>query len=119
MSETGPEGPYVYQPYGHQDKEHWQAGRIYGVGGVSELTTIDGLTKQEAQAIYWVLSNPALVAGGIEELVKAVVNTIEYLDWLDGALVESDADMKLEKCDAPSSVADTLRDRLIKMGVKP
>ncbi len=78
MSETGPEGPYVYQPYGHQDKEHWQAGRIYGVGGVSELTTIDGLTKQEAQAIYWVLSNPALVAGGIEELVNLAKDVAQH-----------------------------------------
>ena len=51
MSETAPEGVYVYQPLGMQNKIHWSAGRIYGVGGVSHLTTISGLTQPEAQAI--------------------------------------------------------------------
>lgn len=43
-----PKGPYVFQPYGAQDKAHWDAGRIYGVGGIHPLITIKGLTKEEA-----------------------------------------------------------------------
>lgn len=49
--ETESNGPYVYQPYGIQDKEHWAAGSVFGVGGLSVLTTITGLTKIEAEVL--------------------------------------------------------------------
>lgn len=52
MSETAPEGPYVYQPFGMQDgADRWKRGRIYGVGGVSFYAEIKGLTKAEAESI--------------------------------------------------------------------
>ena len=55
MSATEPTKPYRYQPFGMQDREHWAAGRIYGVAGVSLLTTIQGLTSGEADAVVRVL----------------------------------------------------------------
>ena len=51
MSETAPEGPYIYQPYGMQDQKHWDAGRIYAIGGLDWRATVKGLTKDEAQKI--------------------------------------------------------------------
>lgn len=51
---TEPKGPYVYQPYGMQDKPQWESGRIYGIGG--HAATIKGLTKEEADAVCKVLS---------------------------------------------------------------
>ena len=52
MSEQEPTGPYVYQPYGAlTDPQHNEAGRLWGVSGVSMLTTIMGLTKDEAEAV--------------------------------------------------------------------
>ena len=56
-----PEGPYVYQPLGIKDKEHWKTGRIYGVGGVGGLldnATIRGLTKNEAESVVKALAYP-------------------------------------------------------------
>lgn len=63
MSERAPQGPYVYQPYGMQDKAHWSAGRIYAIGGLDHLTTIKGLTKDEAARIL------ALVKGDQEDRI--------------------------------------------------
>lgn len=51
------------------------------------------------------------------ELMEAVVRVIEYLDRLEGALIEVDADMKIGECEAPSSVAGELRALLAKMGI--
>lgn len=51
MSQSEPDGPYIYQPYGMQHREHWKAGRIYGIAGIDALTRIDGLTKDEATLI--------------------------------------------------------------------
>ena len=55
MSEKGPDGPYVYQPYGSAThREHNRHGRLWGVGGVP-LATITGLTKSEATSIVKLL----------------------------------------------------------------
>ena len=53
MVDVRPKGPYLYQPYGRQDSEHWEAGRIYGVAGLEfrGLAQIKGLTKEEANKI--------------------------------------------------------------------
>ena len=54
MSDIEPQEPYVYQPFGMQDKEHWTTNRIYGVGGVP-LATIKGVTKEAAEKIVEIL----------------------------------------------------------------
>jgi hypothetical protein len=52
MSEGAPDRPYIYQPFGSvSDRAHAAAGRLWGIGGVSLLTTIKGLTKDEAQRV--------------------------------------------------------------------
>jgi hypothetical protein len=51
MSEQEREGIYIYQPYGSQDRESWASGRIYGIGGLPIRTRVDGLTKEEAEAV--------------------------------------------------------------------
>jgi len=61
MSEKGPKGPYVYQPFGTlTHPSHNKVGRLYGVGGVHVLTRIEGLTKDEAEAVVEALSEPLL-----------------------------------------------------------
>lgn len=52
MSEHGPDGPYVYQPYGSVEKERGE--RLYGVGGYFGAE-IKGLTKDEANSILSLL----------------------------------------------------------------
>lgn len=54
--EKEPAGPYVYQPYGSQDDIYWANKRIFGVGGVSILTDIKGLTREEAEIIVKALT---------------------------------------------------------------
>ena len=56
MSEAEKAKPYVYQPFGIQDKEHWAAERIYAVICESRLTIISGLTKPEAAAVLAALN---------------------------------------------------------------
>lgn len=56
MSSAEPTEPYVYQPFcSVTDKAHAAAGRLWGVGFPYSthqgLTTIKGLTKEEAIAI--------------------------------------------------------------------
>jgi hypothetical protein len=52
MSQSEPNGIYVYQPFGIQDgKERWSLGLIYGVGGLPNLTRIEGLTKDGAERV--------------------------------------------------------------------
>lgn len=51
MSSQSKKTPYIYQPFGSQNKESWTAKRIYGVSTNSMLTTITSLTKREAEAI--------------------------------------------------------------------
>ena len=51
MSQAPKETPYVYQPFGSQNKEHWADGRIYAVAAGNRLTRIEGLTKTEAEAV--------------------------------------------------------------------
>ena len=58
MSAQKPTGPYVYQPYGTLDSGAQRSAekRYYGVGGVSLLAHIDGLTKEEAEAVVRALN---------------------------------------------------------------
>lgn len=56
MSQQEPEGLYIYQPYGIQDRAQWERGRIYGIGGLPLCARIDGLTKSEAEAILKALA---------------------------------------------------------------
>jgi NifU-like protein involved in Fe-S cluster formation len=51
MSDAPKETPYIYQPFGINDKAHWDAGRIYAIAADSMLTEISGLTKPEAERI--------------------------------------------------------------------
>lgn len=51
MSNQSKQTPYIYQPFGIQNKEHWATGRIFAVVTDSPLTKIDGLTKSEAEAV--------------------------------------------------------------------
>lgn len=52
MSDQKPDGPYIYQPYGMQDKFHWGCGRIYGLDGLgSHLIEIKGLKKDEVKLL--------------------------------------------------------------------
>lgn len=56
MSDKEPKGLYVYQPFGMQNRGHWTAGSIYGVGGL-EWATIHGLTKSQAEAVLKALQD--------------------------------------------------------------
>ena len=52
MTEREPDGPYVYQPFGpvsHPDRG--KTGRLFGVGGLDMQATIQGLTREEAEAV--------------------------------------------------------------------
>lgn len=51
-----PDGPYIYQPFGMQDKENWKVKRIYGIGGLPYLAVISGLTKEEATKVLQALT---------------------------------------------------------------
>lgn len=46
-----PEGPYVYQLFGMQDKAQWATRRVYAIGGLPIETTVIGLTKDEANKV--------------------------------------------------------------------
>lgn len=60
MSQQEPSKPYVYQPFGSvTHKSHAAAGRLWGVGGLSILATVQGLTKDEARAVATVLAADA------------------------------------------------------------
>lgn len=51
MSETAPKGIYVYQPFGpvsHPDRA--KSGRLFGLGGLPFGVSMDGLTREEADA---------------------------------------------------------------------
>jgi hypothetical protein len=50
MSNIEPTEPYIYQPYGMQDKENWKTKRVYGVGGLASAT-IKGISKELAEKI--------------------------------------------------------------------
>ena len=56
MSNIERSEPYIYQPFGIQNKLEWAAGRIYGIGGWNLLTRIEGLTKPEAEAVLCALT---------------------------------------------------------------
>lgn len=56
MSNTEPTEPYIYQPYGMQDKEFWADKKIYAVGAYG-LSTIKGIPKELAELILWWIKN--------------------------------------------------------------
>ena len=60
MSNAPRETPYIYQPFGMQNKDHWAAKRIYAVATDSMLTKIEGLTKEEAELILASLTKEAV-----------------------------------------------------------
>lgn len=62
MSQHEPDGLYVYQPYGMQDKMQWMTQRIYAIGGLPMTTTISGLTREEADAICALLLRKEVTA---------------------------------------------------------
>ena len=66
MSNVPKETPYIYQPYGIQNKDHWAAGRIYAIASGSPLTTISGLTKQEANLILAALKGQRIATGEVK-----------------------------------------------------
>ena len=78
MSETAPEGPYIYQPFGVQNPEHWKSKRIYAIGGLSEFATVTGLSKDEANRILVGLNgegNPVTEAArGVLHVLPGVKN---------------------------------------------
>ncbi len=55
MSNSPKQTPYIYQPFGIQNREHWADKRIYAIACDSRLTKIEGLTKDEAERILAVL----------------------------------------------------------------
>jgi len=58
MSQQEPTEIYVYQPYGSVSHQaHASAGRLWGVGGVSSLAEIKGLTPMEAAAVAKALND--------------------------------------------------------------
>ena len=50
MSNIQPTEPYIYQPYGMQDKEFWKDRKIYAIGGI-EPSIIKGISKELANII--------------------------------------------------------------------
>lgn len=66
MSDAEPVAPYVYQPFGMQNKDHWSSGRIYGVGHPNWMVTIKGLTKEEAEAVRAALAPAPVVPEGFK-----------------------------------------------------
>ncbi len=56
MSSIEPKGPYIYQPFGSiSHPSHAKEGRLWGIGGLSICTTINGLTREEAKQILTVI----------------------------------------------------------------
>jgi len=49
-----PKNPYIYQPYGVQDRDYWERKQIYGISGIG-LATVKGLTEEEATKILAIL----------------------------------------------------------------
>ncbi len=52
-----PTGVYIYQPFGGQHKLHWETKRIFAIGGLPPLMTIEGLTKKEAEFFVKVVAD--------------------------------------------------------------
>lgn len=79
MSDQEPRGPYVYQPFGMQHKEHWEAGRIYAVASADPLARIEGLTKTEAKAVCAALATRPVVRAS-EEVVERAASAMAESD---------------------------------------
>lgn len=72
MSKDAPDGPYIFQPYGSvANRNELDPKRMWGIGGVGYGTTIDGLTKPEAECILAALTAPTRAAEGVRELREA------------------------------------------------
>jgi hypothetical protein len=88
MSEQSPKGPYVYQPFGSiSHPNHAAADRLWGVGGVSLFTTIEGLTKDEATAIVRALQGEPDGAALVREAYERGAR--DLADWLDEGLKDA------------------------------
>jgi len=66
MSDQPKGGIYVYQPFGMQDRARWEAGRVYGIGGLPIEATCQGLTKAEAEAVRDALNLLGLIRSSVE-----------------------------------------------------
>lgn len=67
MTDKEPSRPYVYQPFGAiTHPEEKAAGRLWGVAGVSIMTTIRGLTKTEAESVLAALTETEAAAANEE-----------------------------------------------------
>lgn len=54
--EKAPDGPYIYQPFGSvSHPQHAAAGRLWAIGGLHHLATLQGLTRQEAELILGIV----------------------------------------------------------------
>lgn len=51
MKQPKDNNPYVFQPHGITDPFYRQEKRFYGVGGLSVVADIKGLTREEADCI--------------------------------------------------------------------
>ena len=74
MSQQEPDGLYVYQPYGMQDKLNWMTQRIYAIGGLPMTATISGLLREEADAIVALLLRKDAPA-----IPKNINGLVEYM----------------------------------------
>jgi hypothetical protein len=72
MSNEPKKTPYIYQPFGIQNKAHWDAKRIYAVATDSMLTTISGLTKDEAERVLSVVAP-------VEERKRPTIEELEKI----------------------------------------
>lgn len=83
MSDFEPKAPYIYQPYGYQDREHWASNRIYAIGAINPLATIKGLTREEAERVLAALTDQGR-AGEVDPLVSAMGDKAELkIDFCD------------------------------------
>ena len=77
MSEQEPTGPYVYQPNRLGVERH--AVRIFGVSGLPRGCVIEGLTREEAEAIVSALLSLE-IKNQIKELVRSVPEALAAVD---------------------------------------
>jgi hypothetical protein len=75
MTDAEPNGPYIYQPFGSvSNPEHDAVGRLWGIGGLHPLTTIKGLTRDEAAKVLDALMHERINDGQGWTEANVVVN---------------------------------------------
>jgi hypothetical protein len=91
MSQTAPNGPYIYQPFGMQHgKDRWLAGRIYGIGGLGPMVMISGLTKSEAEAVLRALTPADAPPAETPQPKPSVWDTPLSRELVDAALTRAE-----------------------------